>query len=81
MQNLVGQSVARLRRKKGWTQDELASKLQLLGCCMTRDMIAKIEARCISVTDKEIMCFAEVFGLEIDELFPRNHSEENGADF
>jgi hypothetical protein len=38
--------------------------MQLLGCCMTRDIIANIETRRSPATNIEIMYFAEVFGVE-----------------
>src|SRR5207249_363936 len=43
--NLIGRNVSRLRYQQSWTQEELAAKMQLLGCYMTRDIIANIENR------------------------------------
>jgi len=57
---------------KNWTQDQLAAKIQLMGCYMTRDIIANIETRRRPVTDKQIIYFTEVFGVEVGELFSRN---------
>lgn len=46
------------------------AKLQLLGCYMTRDILASIETlRCVT-TDKQIEFFAEVFGIPIQAMFP-----------
>ena len=68
--NVIGRNVARLRYQRGWTQDELVTKMQLLGCYMTRDILANIEThRCIA-TDKQIEFLAEVLGIQIQELFP-----------
>ncbi|MFZ0829468.1 MAG: hypothetical protein WAO02_18815, partial [Verrucomicrobiia bacterium] len=52
--NIVGQNVIKFRHRAGWTQDVLAAKIQLLGCYMTRDIIANIETRRSPVTDKRI---------------------------
>ena len=42
--NVIGQNVAKVSLSAaGWTQDELVGKLQLLGCYMTRDILANIE--------------------------------------
>ena len=71
--NIIGRTVARFRYQKGWTQEILAAKMQLLGCCMTRAIIANIESRRSSVTDKQIEFFTEVFRVEVGELFPRKH--------
>lgn len=68
--NVVGQNVVKFRHQAGWTQEELAAKMQLLGCYMTRDIIAKIETRRCSVSDNRILLFAKAFGVEIGCLFP-----------
>ena len=68
--NVVGQNVAKFRYQRGWTQDELVGKLQLIGCYMTRDILANIETQRSVVTDKQIEFFAEVFGVKESNLFP-----------
>jgi transcriptional regulator with XRE-family HTH domain len=68
--NIVGQNVVKFRHRAGWTQDVLAAKIQLLGCYMTRDIIANIETRRSPVTDKRIAILAEVFGVAVGNLFP-----------
>jgi transcriptional regulator with XRE-family HTH domain len=68
--NVIGQNVAKFRYQRRWTQDELVGKLQLIGCYMTRDILANIETQRCVVTDKQIEFFAEVFGVKEGELFP-----------
>src|SRR5207248_11626924 len=68
--NIVGQNVVKFRHQADWTQDVLAAKMQLLGCYMTREIVANIETRRSSVTDKRIAIFAEVFGVTVGDLFP-----------
>jgi transcriptional regulator with XRE-family HTH domain len=68
--NIVGQNVVKFRHRAGWTQDVLAAKIQLLGYCMTRDILANIETRRSLVSDKRIVIFAEVFGVTVGNLFP-----------
>jgi len=68
--NVIGRNVSRERYHRGWTQDELVIKLQLLGCYMTRDILANIETRRCIVADKQIEFFAEVFGIQVQQLFP-----------
>jgi ribosome-binding protein aMBF1 (putative translation factor) len=41
--NLVGQQVRKWRRKKGWSQEVLAAKLQLRGWNISRDSLANLE--------------------------------------
>ena len=67
--NLIGRKVARLRYQKGWTQDTLVAKLQILQCNITRDIIANIELRRCVATDTQCVFFARVFNVSIAELF------------
>ena len=50
--NLVGRKIAKLRYQKGWSQDMLVAKLQVLQCNITRDILANIELRRSVATDK-----------------------------
>ena len=68
--NVIGQNVAKFRYQRSWTQDELVGKLQLLGCYMTRDILANIETQRCVVTDKQIEFFAEIFGVKEGSMFP-----------
>jgi transcriptional regulator with XRE-family HTH domain len=68
--NVIGRNVAKFRYQRGWTQDELVGKLQLLGCYMTRDILANIETRRGPATDRQIEFFAEVFRVKEGDLFP-----------
>lgn len=66
--------MARFRYQKGWSQEMLAAKMQLLGCYITRDIIANIETRRSVVTDIQIEFFTEAFGVAVGELFPQSRS-------
>jgi transcriptional regulator with XRE-family HTH domain len=68
--NVIGQNVAKFRYQRNWTQEELVAKLQLLGCYMTRDILANIETQRRIVTDIQVRFFAEAFGVSLAELFP-----------
>ena len=57
--NVIGRNVAKFRYQRAWTQDDLVGKLQLLGCYMTRDILANIETQRGPVTDMQIEFFAE----------------------
>jgi transcriptional regulator with XRE-family HTH domain len=77
--NVIGQNVAKFRYQRNWTQDELVAKLQLLGCYMTRDILANIETQRRIVTDVQVRFFAEVFQVSLAELFPPLRRGDNGA--
>ena len=68
--NLIGPNVIKFRYQRRWTQDQLVSKLQLVGCYITRDVLANIELQRSIVTDIHIRAFADVFGVAEGDLFP-----------
>ena len=70
--NVIGRNVAKFRYQRGWTQDELVAKIQLLEFYMTRDILANIETLRSSVTDKQIVVLSEVFNVPVGDLFPPN---------
>jgi transcriptional regulator with XRE-family HTH domain len=70
--NVIGQNVAKFRFLRTLTQDELVVKMQMLGCNITRDILANIETQRSPVTDKQIEYFVEVLGIELWDLFPPN---------
>lgn len=70
--NLVGPQVRKLRTKKGWSQETLATKLQVRGWSISRDSLASLELQRRRVPDCELLFLAKVFGLGTEDLFPRN---------
>jgi transcriptional regulator with XRE-family HTH domain len=68
--NIIGPTVIKFRHQRGWTQEELVTKLQLVGCYITRDVLANIEVQRSVVTDIHIRAFAEVFRIAEADLFP-----------
>lgn len=74
--NAIGQNVAKFRYQRNWTQEELVAKLQLLGCYMTRDILANIETQRRIVTDIQVRFFAEAFGISMLELYPVKRRED-----
>ena len=67
--NFIGRNIIRFRHRENWTREILVAKMQLLGCRMTRDIIANIENRHCPITQKELMYFAEIFGVSAGDLF------------
>ena len=68
--NVIGPEVVKYRHRRGWTQDDLVAKLQILGCNMTRNILANIETRRSVATDVQIVFLVEVLGIKIKDLFP-----------
>ena len=74
--NIVGPQVRKMRMAQGWSQRQLAIRLQLAGLEVSRSGVAKIESRLVCVEDYELFCFAKVFGVGFESLFPRNETLE-----
>ncbi len=70
--NVIGPQVRKARESKGWTQDELAVKLQLFGWDTSRVSVTKLENQSRRVPDLELFVLAKIFGVTTDELFPHN---------
>ncbi len=64
-----GQNIRRLRESRHMTQEQLAAKLQLNGCDMTRSALAKIEVGQRHVYPDEIKLFKELLHTSFEELF------------
>lgn len=69
--NLAGPQIRKLRYMRGWSQNILATKLQLLGWDIGRVGVAKIESRLVHVDDYELFYFTKVFNVILGDLFPK----------
>ena len=72
--NLIGPQVKKLRTRKGWSQEALATKLQLQGWSVSRDSLANLELQRRRVPDCEMVFLAKVLGIKLDDLIPKNLS-------
>lgn len=69
---MVGPQIRNLRLQRGWTQGELALKLQLSGWDASRESITRLENQGRRAPDLELFVVAKVLGVKTDELFPPN---------
>ncbi|WP_235190278.1 MULTISPECIES: helix-turn-helix domain-containing protein [Pseudoalteromonas] len=58
-----------IRENKGWTQEQLAAKCNLIDWGISRSTLAKIESNVRGVTDIEVSYFSLVLDVEIAILF------------
>lgn len=72
IETAVGKNIRKLREKAGITQDLLATKLQLLGCNITRSAIAKIEVGQRHLYPDEIIHIKNVLKVSYDDIFDVN---------
>ena len=66
--NLIGKKVETLRRKAGMRQKELLAQLQVRGISINASGLSKLEGQLRTVTDYELVAWADVFDLTVDEL-------------
>jgi transcriptional regulator with XRE-family HTH domain len=69
--NVIGPQVRRLRAQRGWSQNDLAIKLQILGMeNATRCKVSKIESRLVWAADEDLIFIARALGVSIEDLYP-----------
>ena len=65
----VGKNVRILREKAGITQEQLAAKLQLSGCDITRSAVAKIEVGQRHLYPDEVILIKNILGTDFESIF------------
>jgi transcriptional regulator with XRE-family HTH domain len=73
----AGRALRRLRLSKGWSQEEVARRMQAYGYDFHQTMIAKIEAAQRPLRVRELADFAALYGVDIQQLiYPPSSSLE-----
>ena len=65
----IGDNIRKLRKKAGYTQDYVATKLQLVGLDITRSCLAKIEVGQRHIYADELFYIKEVLGVSFEDIF------------
>lgn len=65
----IGQNIRILREKAGFTQEQLAAKLQLGGCDITRSAVAKIEVGQRHLYPDEIILIKNILSVDFESIF------------
>lgn len=65
----MGQRIKHARENKGWSQEQLAAKMQLRGLDITRSALAKIEVGQRHIYAEEIKVFKEILKVRYQDLF------------
>lgn len=65
----VGQNIRTLREKAKITQEQLAAKLQLCGCDITRSAVAKIEVGQRHLYPDEIILIKDILNADFESIF------------
>ena len=65
----IGNNIRKLREKAGLTQEQVAAKLQLNGCDITRSAVAKIEVGQRHLYPDEILLLKAILSASYDDIF------------
>lgn len=65
----IGRNIKALREREGLTQEELATKLQVNGCDITRSSVAKIEVGQRHLYPDEILLLKDILHAQYEEIF------------
>ncbi len=66
--NIIYGNLKRFRTQKGFTQSELAARMQTMNVNMDQQMISKIENNTRIVTDYELACFCQILQVSEKEM-------------
>ncbi len=69
IETVIGNNIRALRKKKKLTQEQMAAKLQVNGCDITRSAVAKIEVGQRHLYPDEIIMLKKILNVEYDEIF------------
>ena len=64
----IGNNIRNLRENAGYTQEYIATKLQLNGCDITRSAVAKIEVGQRHLYPDEIILIKEILNVSYEEI-------------
>ena len=65
----LGGNIRAQRLKKGWTQEQVATRLQLLGVNMSRDFYAHIENGTYNIRVSELAALRQIFDCSYEAFF------------
>ena len=65
----IGNNIRRLRERASLTQEQVAARLQISGCDITRSAVAKIEVGQRHLYPNEIIRLKEILSAQYEEIF------------
>lgn len=68
-ENLIGQNVVLLRKRKGINQTIMLDQLQVRGIDIGQSALSALEGQVRKVSDKEMLALADILGVTLEELF------------
>lgn len=65
----IGKNLKRLRKNAGLTQEQAATKLQLLGLSVSREMLSQMERDQYNIKVNILLALGEIYEAPLDEFF------------
>lgn len=65
----IGSNLQRLRKKAGLSQEEVATKLQLMGISVSREMISQMELGHYNIRVTILLALKEIYNATFDDFF------------
>lgn len=65
----IGKNLKRLRKNAGLTQEQAATKLQLLGLSVSREMLSQMECDQYNIKVSILLALGEIYEAPLDEFF------------
>ena len=65
----IGKNLKRLRKNAGLTQEQAATKLQLLGLSVSREMLSQMERDQYNIEVSILLALGEIYEAPLDEFF------------
>ena len=79
LNNICGKNIAKFRTDMKISQRELADRMQLVGIDIDKNAIQRIECGKRFVTDIEILAFAKIFRVTLNELLTDDNEDKKSA--
>lgn len=67
--NMIGSRLRTLRVERGWSQQTLSDKLEVLAIYICRGSVSRIEDKRRTVTDIELYGLSQVLGVPIESFY------------
>lgn len=74
--NICGERIKIARRKKGFTQNDFAAKLQLAGLNISQKIVSRIEKRERFLADFELKIISNILNVDVYELLGEDVPKE-----
>ena len=75
-ENLIGQNVVLLRKRKGINETIMLAQLQVRAIDIGQSALSALEGQVRKVSDKEMLVLADILGVTLEELFNPATEEE-----